>query len=499
MKKLLFTTLLLFSFVQLSFAQEYDLNNYKYRFQQFRALNTYFDLSGNTRNDDDFFNLETDTTSISYINTQRNLNYGGNLTYFENFNLEAKQQNIVARIFLNGQSNFGSNNDNRTYDTFYSIGGSNSHNLSLIYNNETRYYKEKKFKYINTDASLNAYSNNGYGDNGQSYPNTTLKTKTFGGSLRLDAGKGKGRLEFVEDPVLAMFIIKDLQTKADLGNITPKQIESIAQGITYVKNQRFIDFRFRRIDQITLLDSVFEANGAKPENALLYFTTLYDNWTYANNFRRTTGKRTTYFLSNYLQANFNKEDRTSDFLFDRDGSYNIWNTSLNILQEKFKQDNVHWQSGFNWSLSAGLNQVRIKDNTESYYPTLDTTFINESVDFDDNLFLEAGFGFSKLYQPNSRTYYRFNLNQSLRGSTIWEELRVSNSGEERNLDLTSRTRIDVEYFKFFNARLNLNISIGLNADVYNNNSSSNAVNSKNSTIGYYITPRINASLNYALF
>jgi hypothetical protein len=499
LKQLSILFFILFSFVQLSFSQEYDLNNYKYRFQKVRGLNTNFDLSGNTRNDDRIFILETDTASISNINTQRNLNYGGNLSYFESINLQHKQQNIDAYVFINGQGNFGSTNINRTDDTFYSIGGNNSHNFSISYSNVLRYYKGKKFNYLNTRASLNASSNNDYEDNGQSFQNTTLKQKRFGGDLSLDAGKGKGRLEFVEDPVLAMFIIKDLQSKAGLGNITTQQIENIAQGITYIKNQRFIDFRFRRIDQITLLDSVFEANGAKPKNALLYFTSLYDNWVYATNFRRTTGKRTTYFLSNNFQSNFNFEDGTADILFNRNGSYHTWNTSLNLLQERFKQDNVNWQSGFNWSLSAGLNQIRYKDFTESYYFALDNTFTNEDIWFDDNLFLQGGIGFSKLYQPNSRTFYRFNLNQVLGGSTIWEELRESNPVKESNLDLTASTRIDVEYFKFFNARLNLNISLGINSDIYNYRSSSNAVNTENSTIGYSIFPRIRARLNYTIF
>ena len=70
---------------------------------------------------------------------------------------------------------------------------------------------------------------------------------------------------------MAAFILKDLQQKAGIGALTNAQVEAIGNGITTIRNTRFIDFRFRLIDQLKMLDSMVQANGVKSTKNLSLF------------------------------------------------------------------------------------------------------------------------------------------------------------------------------------------------------------------------------------
>lgn len=510
--KITITTLAFCAFCLAQFsasAQEYDLNNYKYRYQQIRSFTGGFNLDGD--GDYRFSNYKDNDTFPDYSDfndgTGRNIRYNFNGFYNINKNTEAMQMGRNVQ-FRSASSFYGGSSASKLEDSIvYSsqVTGRNfSNNLSISQFN--RIYKpNNSFTYFAYNAGGSMKNENGFGRDNQNEAYSKKNDYSVNGGVSI--GKGVGRLEYITDAATALFIIKDLQKKAGLGNLTNEQTEIIAKGITTTLNTRFRDFRFRTIGQITMLDSFFELTGAKPTNDVAYFTTLYDNWIYATKFQRFTGKRFTAYVSNDAQYSVTEREESlpsQRYLYRKEHSTRN-TTSLNLEYETSKQLNLYRQIAFSIRGAATLVHSTIRTIHK------DSTVFGPFNESDnkvkpDHMYYNISANFSHLWQPNTRNFIETSIYGNAIQFNFLQGLRKSNPNNYKQSYIDANAGVSLNYFYFLSPRISFNASGNINLG-YNNNVNSediiftptNVFNRKATSNGYSISSQIRAGFNYAIF
>jgi hypothetical protein len=179
-------------------------------------------------------------------------------------------------------------------------------------------------------------------------------------TISASIGKGKGRVENVTDVIQAHFILEDLKTKKGV-TYTNAQLERLAHGITFIRNQRYLDPRFRIIDQLSMLDSTLSTIGIAPEKDIKYFTSINDNWLYAQNLSRGTGKRWTYLYTPSIDifGDRDKDLRRYSYLYNADSvlSNNSYQYDLTNRQSINNAFEVHYYSATqkSWKVQQGFS------------------------------------------------------------------------------------------------------------------------------------------------
>ncbi len=486
-------------------SQDYDLNNYKFRYQNYKALTGSVNLNSNSSNNNDKYkdnDTIIDTQNKSDYN-DRNFNYSINANYTARKSTDAMQ---MERNFSFSSDAQLSNRGNGKYlnDSLLNSSQNNSkyYNHNLSYNQLHRLYKPNNtFSLISFEiiaGHSGSSTDNDYND-GNSTRNRLGSTLTI--------GKGKGRLEYVTDAATAMFIIQDLQKKAGLGKLTNEQTEIIAKGITTAKNTRFIDFRYRLIDQIAMLDSFFTIAGIKPKNELAYYTTLYDNWFYANRFNRLSGKRFTAAISN---SNYYDHSKNYSFRPNFSGYSKEYNTltqnttSLSFEYIKSEQASLNLQKSYsifgNSFLIHQTDFVQREDSTNTQPFNK-----NETKTKPDNISTSIGLNYNILFQPNTRNYYTFGITETFYQINSLLGLRKSNQTNISSIDRNLNTQLSFSYFHFFSPRLSFSANAQGNF-VFGNNIGKNDIQNPGGLFKYKRTNNnlgfggtLIASLNYAIF
>jgi hypothetical protein len=204
---------------------------------------------------------------------------------------------------------------------------------------------------------------------------------------------GKGRIEQVQDARLALYILQDLQKAGRLVRIPEKtEILEFATYIAGLKNERYFDYRFRRMEEITMVDSFLQAKAWINKTDAPYYTKIYDNWEYAEGPVRLSGNRLAAGLVPLFGYN---QYYSKNEAMDPDTEYDSRYTSGGI---RFKADfisekpvNIYWQR----SWDAGVSSTFSKN-----------WFLEKIVDdkHDYNLwYLTGELNYSLGYFPNSRT------------------------------------------------------------------------------------------------
>ncbi|MBL7836698.1 MAG: hypothetical protein JNM67_04220, partial [Bacteroidetes bacterium] len=289
-------------------AQDIDINTFKYRYQKFRGLNYMLDLSGKNVFQTD---KTTDQSSLSnYVSKSQKspgLNFGGSLSadYFQLINTDKLQQSIYVNLSVENRRTLDKNTQTTQFGNLNNQTiKSNSHNRFIDYYgnfviDQRLYYAGNRFLYFNANLSLSKNTTGIESETeivGQTMNAFESDVRNNHYNIQLKAGWGKGRLEYVSDAVLAGFMIEDLKRKAMINEVSNETFMNIAKAITSIRNRRFTDMRFQLIDQIEMLDSQLQLNGITSSKQARYFTTLFDNWMFATQFARSTGKRLTYFI-----------------------------------------------------------------------------------------------------------------------------------------------------------------------------------------------------------
>ena len=271
---------------------------------------------------------------------------------------------------------------------------------------------------------------------------------------------------------MATFLIVDLIEKAGINGVSPEQIENIAKGITQIRNTRFLDFRFRLIDQIEMLDKVLKDNGITSEKAAKYYTTLNDNWLYATQLQRYSGERWEFALNSDLSTNNinqeNREFRNNFTPYQFKTKYNAFNlrNGFDINYNNYKQSSLKVQKSWGLSLSGfqsienSLNEFKDSIGSGTWISINENTEINNLT---NNLTLEGNWSY--LFQPNTRTFLTFTASPGIRVSSNKEETNYIYSQIPSNTAKTNQNNnsifmnLGLRYFKFISQNLYFNINI----------------------------------------
>jgi len=246
MKKLYLTTFTLL-FITLTFAQDYDINSYDFRFQQYKGftLNPSFQNNGNNQfSNQDNPNNSTPESFANQTNVNGMLNLQGN--YFITQNIESIQRSTNISLNNNTNWNYGRAVSSSGGGNNYYLDKRFRNNLSLGYNQQTRHYSsDNTFKYRGKNANLTTGINwNNSDANSQIFNISIAKNQNIATVISASFGRGKGRLNNVSDVIASHFLLEDLRTKTGI-TYSNDQLEQVAYGITYLRNQRYLDFRFR--------------------------------------------------------------------------------------------------------------------------------------------------------------------------------------------------------------------------------------------------------------
>ncbi len=480
-KLLLLTTFIIISCTLK--AQEFNLNNYKYRFQKYRSARFDFRFSGN--NDYYLYQYKSQNrstgalTKIKLDDNRFNINTNLPFNYYKVINTENLQHTESVNMNIQYSTNDAVNNKNYA---FYSY---------LGYNSTNRFYKGLNF------TELNFNVNGGINNNSQFSKSPTIYQSNFSdgknGNYQGSLGKGKGRLEYVTDAVTAMFLLKDLKKKAGIGNYTNEQVENIAKGITKINNTRFIDYRFRLIDQLTLLDSMLKENGINPTSNIRYFTTINDNWLYANRFQRYSGKR---WSANYISigeaSDYNNSYKLADTVeYTRtNNKQNRLFNGVELNYSRSKQASLYVQRSFNATLGSGFSF-----NNYQYMISHINSVVSKSKFDNMQYYFNANWGY--LFQPNTRTYISLDLSLNTRLTNDVYGVRANNNGRGFNQDLSTQFQPRLSVFKFFSPRFYYNLSVSPSASVSLDKYTHETTISWNNNHNYYLS--VDMGFTYTLF
>jgi hypothetical protein len=493
---LLFTTMVLFS-VKTSFAQNttFKLSDYKNPDYFYQTLDLNFGLN-NSFGSLKFTGAENSSAKSFNLSSQA----GGAYSRYIN---SPKAQ---GDLHINLNAGVGTGNYNNSYSTYNSESKGNSFNHSEGLNlaGLQRFYNPKQnFIEINGTLSISNWYNSRNDKQfvtDTAYSSQEYKQKDFENSIAGSFLIGKGRIEQVQDAQMAMYLIDDLYTlNREKRALSDQDVNNLAQLITRLKYKRFFDYRLRKIAEITAIDSLLQVNGIISRADAAYFTSLNDNWNFANNPRRDNGHRLYtgleanfgYIYQNYFQRNTIPADLT----VENTTKYKSAGLFLVIGYTYEKPTSRKWQNSA--SVKGGFGIHQHNDNgTFRYDPNPETNSNSYTQSF-PSAYLTGSYGFG--YYPTSRTWMAFNwqLNCS------WDKTREGQTKSElkdteNDIFTTTGPQLNAYYFLSEKLRLSFYFNGQFRFDNFKYTSDLPAGSPDKSTKKYW-SQNMNASLTYSLF
>ena len=343
-----------------------------------------------------------------------------------------------------------------------------SHVENLYIQGLRRVYS-KKMQYFEVNGTLSGEHNN------QMYRNETMRADTISDkskeedkylNLNLTGAflVGMGRIEQVQDARLAMFILEDLQTLNRANKVaTDEDVLALAREITLLKYRRFFDNRLRKIAEITAIDAFLQKNGIAGTSDAAYFTSLNDNWDFANNPIRNSGKR----LFTGLEANYHYQYRSSyneyimpenepnEYKFNQSsGGFNIV-AGFNYERPK----SLAWQYSSSVKIGIGMqSEVETEKRPENEDETKYYLWTHPTVK------LSADYGFG--YYPNSRTWLTFKW---LLQSGWYKEMDGDTKDNKEDLQDIFYTYTGPQFSAYYYLSERLRLSLSFNGEMRINN------------------------------
>lgn len=190
-----------------------------------------------------------------------------------------------------------------------------------------RNYKGNNFLEFGSNSEIGANKGQqaNMGLSGENKNNETF----YSVSLNPYAGVGQGRLEFVSNAQMALFILEDLKEAGKIkGTVSKELTYKFTDLITQLYNTRVFDFRKRRNYEVAKIDSFLRQNKIISSTDVNTYNIIADNWNYAI---QPSALESTYFLSGTLQVpSWNTvSDRINQFgIFDQTRRYAGTRTSI---------------------------------------------------------------------------------------------------------------------------------------------------------------------------
>jgi len=491
----LVTAILLFSNPAKAQNTTFKLSDYKNPNYLYQALDLQFGFNSGM-----FVNRTSNATNSSAASLSSQM-----VARYSRFSNSPKLQ-AETHISLNG--GIGSTTSN--YVPFNSISYEKSRNKSFSHiegiSIETvqRFYTEKQNYFEATGNLLTANQNNSQENKTYTSGNWTKQSKSSGkyfsnvltGMLLV----GKGRIEQVQDARLALYLLDDLnKLNRSKRTATDEDLLELAKLITSLKHKRFFDSRLQKIAEIEAIDLFMQNKNIASTTDAAYFTSLNDNWDFANNPVRYSGNRMFTGIEGSLAYNYNNNFAQ----YQPDDNYIVETTKKENLASIYlvtgltheKPKTIKWQNSASFKAGIGIRQ-----GNETEKERNDMTNDTESsayVEAVPSVKLSADYGFG--FYPNSRTWLTINWwllsgwDKELNGKTKSEKTDLQNS-------FYTYTGPQFRAYYYLSEKLRLNLTFNgelrLNHDKYTYSVPEG--NDTEQTMTWW-NQQINASLTYSLF
>jgi len=212
---------------------------------------------------------------------------------------------------------------------------------------------------------------------------------------------GKGRIEQVQDARMALYLIEDMhQLNRGKRPVSDEEVLELAKLITSLKYKRFFDSRLRKIAEISDIDSFMQQKGIVSSLDATYFTSLNDNWDYANNPERNSGWR--IYTGIESDFGYNNTKNHTDYKVPAKDliEYTYNQKTLNgfiVAGLKYEKPiSLKWQQSAFVKARFG-SFYKLRNQKETNQDDVNN-FQGTTPSFD----LNAGYGYG--YYPNSRTW-----------------------------------------------------------------------------------------------
>jgi hypothetical protein len=352
--------------------------------------------------------------------------------YSRIFNSRSKIINYGSNIALseNYQSSRIEQTDSLLRNSVKSSSYSGRHVLMGYYNMNSYYSpSNKNFFIIGGNFSLGA------GSRSQRSVATIENKSTqswVNADLFLKLGHGHGRIEYVEDAVEAMYILKEL---GEIGSLSRKfseaDIKALADKITLVRKERYFDERIYRKKSMNELVALLQESGLISQGNIDVFNTIADYHYYAGIQERPSGQKLEY----YLTPGFRYENNisTSTSVTSRKNVVDEYTGSLGLTvgYSNYKPISIKWQRNIYANVTAknstGLKNTTITDDENSYPGTSKNSQL-EGI---------ACAGISYGFYPSTRSNLTAGISAQYAYSNQLSEDRLSsNPDHSLNADLT---------------------------------------------------------------
>ena len=312
---------------------------------------------------------------------------------------------------------------------------------------------------------------------------TEFKNSNFRIGIEPFIGIGIGRIESVKDARQAVYILEDLTKRGVLTRIlTDDEIFKFAQVISQVKNKRFLDYRLRKIDEISTVDSFLVKNNLLTKSDASYFTTLYDNWENSANFERSSGQSFEVKLSpNVNWSNLKNESKYPNLNNDSWSKENnkYYGAILSLKYIYANQINLNWEKAAFVSLSGSTNREQYNRSSKMVQEFESKVNVKK-------IALDGGYGIG--YYPSTRTSLTANLSQKFEAD-FYDG--VSTTDWSNSFNSATTLKFSAVYYVSPQLSLSGNTSISNN---YSNYKSSNSTGNNNQLRGDF-----SVALRYSFF
>jgi hypothetical protein len=385
MKKIISFIVFLCCFSSVLHAQPdtFNLSRYKLPDIKFRQLDLNVNLDGSHSFDNN--KTEDNTSKYSKFESRNNVNIG-----YKSYRNSAHLQNEQEFIFGISPSFSNSKSDG---DFNYKISNFSS---DIQIKSRNRIYNSNLF-FFEPDIYFYGYVSGGKQD--RNSESSLVRSGNVSTNIQVPLLVGHGRIEQVQDARLAVYIFEELQKEGRISRFPgTEEILEFSQLISRLKNERYFDYRLKKMEEIEKVDSFLQAKGLITKADARYFTIVNDNWDYAQGPVRESGKRLSAGFEPDLSYNRISVESTSTTPGDTSESkYNRDNRELRMqvlaLYEIEKPINLHWQKSMSVKISYGYSKSMRSVHPEEAGTSTDA----------DLLQLNAGMKYGMGYYPNSRT------------------------------------------------------------------------------------------------
>ncbi len=254
----------------------FNLSRYKLPEIKFRQLDLNFNLDGTNALD----KTTTEDNSFKYSSLESD-NYL-NIGYKSYRNSEHLQNEQEFRIGVNPGFSNRKNDGEITYKntvigTYYNLTSRN------------RIYYQNQFFFEPDFVLIGSLKERKEDDKSQF---SLLKTRDNAVQISVPLLVGHGRIEQIQDARLAIYILEELQKAGRISKMpTNEDILEFSRLISSLKNERFFDYRLRKMIEMEKVDSFLQAKEFISSPDVRYYSIVDDNWEYAQGPVRESGNR----------------------------------------------------------------------------------------------------------------------------------------------------------------------------------------------------------------